>query len=79
MAQAFAEGAIADLVVGLQEVDEGGGRQVAARLAAQLAVAERRGFALDRRSPRPGSVPAAASARRRSRRSSRRVSPLART
>ena len=41
-----AERAVADLVVVLQEVDEGGGRELAARLAAQLAVAMRGGLAL---------------------------------
>ena len=40
-----AQRAIADLVVVLQEVDEGGGRQMAARLAA-LAAAKRRRLAL---------------------------------
>ena len=37
--QPFAEGAVADLVVVLQESNKGGGRQVRARLAARLAAA----------------------------------------
>ena len=41
-----AERAIADLVVVLQEIDEGGRREMAARLAAQLPAAKRGGFAL---------------------------------
>ena len=44
--QPLAEGAIADLVVVLQEVDERVRRQVRARLAARLALAERRRLAL---------------------------------
>ena len=44
--QALAERAIADLVVVLDEIDESGARQIAARLAAQLIVAMGRWFAL---------------------------------
>ena len=44
--QPVAERAVADLVVVLQEIDEGRGRQLAARLAARLVAPERRGFAL---------------------------------
>ena len=44
--QTFAEGAVADLVVVLQEVDEDGGRQAGTRLAAQLAAPIGRGLSL---------------------------------
>src|SRR5262249_12914343 len=44
--EALAERAVADLVVVLQEVDEGGWRQRAARLAARTALAMRRALAL---------------------------------
>src|SRR5690606_21578207 len=42
----FAEGAVADLIVILDEADEGGRRQLSARLAAMLAATIGRGLAL---------------------------------
>ena len=69
-----AERAVADLVVVLQEIDEGGRRKAAARLAAQLAAAMRGGLALidEARAERAGEVVAAAIA------DSRRSSPATR-
>ena len=77
--QPVAQGTVADLVVVLQEIDEGGRRHVAARLAARLAVTDGARVRPGRRSPAPGDRASSRPGRRHNRRNSRSVSPVSST